>query len=187
MNLTQRQAKFVDEYVLRGNAAAAARAAGYSADSAKVTACRMLTKANLQAAIAAKKQAVAEEIELRRENIIAAILKAIEMARKQEEPATMVSGLKEIAKLCGFYEQDSLAEQVLESVDGRHDWRVVTTSKLAHQLADGGPMSAGEIRAFFSTLSAEELMAIADGRARVVAKVAWNEPATIRTADGGVR
>jgi phage terminase small subunit len=62
--LTLRQTRFVDEYVVSGNAAAAARAAGYAPNAAKVTACRMLTRANLQAAIEAKRRAAAEQFEL---------------------------------------------------------------------------------------------------------------------------
>lgn len=104
--LTPRQARFVEEFVLCGNAAEAARRAGYSAGSAKVTACRMLTKANLQAAIAAKKQAVAEETELRKEHVIAAVLEAIRLAKEQVNPAAMIRGLVEVAKMLGYYDPD---------------------------------------------------------------------------------
>jgi len=49
--LTERQSRFVDNYVDCGNGAEAARRAGYSENSAKEIASRELTKANIQAAI----------------------------------------------------------------------------------------------------------------------------------------
>jgi len=49
--LTERQGRFVNEYVDCGNGAEAARRAGYSEYSAKEIASRELTKANIQAAI----------------------------------------------------------------------------------------------------------------------------------------
>ncbi|KFB72991.1 hypothetical protein [Candidatus Accumulibacter contiguus] len=38
--------------------------------------------------------------------MIAGILSAIEMAREQQNPAAMISGLVQVAKLCGFYEPE---------------------------------------------------------------------------------
>jgi hypothetical protein len=102
-NLTARQQRFVEEMTVCGNAAEAARRAGYSARSAKVTACRMLTKANLQAAIATKKATLAERLELRKEDVLAGLLRCVQMGREQGEAATMIRGLVELGKLCGFY------------------------------------------------------------------------------------
>ena len=49
---------FVDEYCIDRNASRAARAAGYSAVSAKVTASRLLTDANVRAAVTVRELAV---------------------------------------------------------------------------------------------------------------------------------
>lgn len=46
--LSLKQKKFCEEYVISGNATEAAKRAGYSENSAKVTASRMLTNANIQ-------------------------------------------------------------------------------------------------------------------------------------------
>lgn len=49
--LTRRQAAFVDEYLVDMNGAQAAIRAGYAARSARVTAARLLTNANIAAAV----------------------------------------------------------------------------------------------------------------------------------------
>lgn len=105
--LTARQQRFVDELTVCGNAAESARRAGYSARSAKVTACRMLTKANLQAAIAAKRQQEAEKLELRKEDVLSGLLSSVQMGREKGEPAAMIRGFVELGKLCGFYANTS--------------------------------------------------------------------------------
>jgi phage terminase small subunit len=47
-NLTERQMKFIDAYIKCGNGAAAAIKAGYSENSARITASKLLTKANIR-------------------------------------------------------------------------------------------------------------------------------------------
>ncbi|WP_125769540.1 terminase small subunit [Companilactobacillus furfuricola] len=51
MSLNRQQQKFVDEYIKDLNATQAAIRAGYSEKSARVTASKLLTKANIQTAI----------------------------------------------------------------------------------------------------------------------------------------
>ena len=184
MNLTARQTKFVDEYIVSGNAAAAARAAGYSENGAKVTACRMLTKANLKAAIAAKQQAGAEQFELRREHVITAILQAVAMAKQLGKPGIMISGFVAIAKMLGFYEPATLAaEKRNQNQDGSEHLRFVPTAELQRRISeegkfrnpDGGAMTPAQIDAFYKGLSTEELAALCEGRARVVMKIEFLE------------
>ena len=180
MNLTARQAKFVDEYVVSGNAAAAARAAGYSANGAKVTACRMLTKPNLKVAIAAKRLAGAERFEIRREHVIAAIMQAIATAKEYRKPATMLSGWVAIGKMLGFYNPATLkAERLRQHPDGTENARHIPTKELLSRISeegafrnpDGSVMTPGQIDHFYNSLSTEELTALSEGRARVVTKI----------------
>ena len=139
MNLTARQAKFVDEYVVSGNAAAAARAAGYSANGAKVTACRMLTKPNLKVAIAAKRLAGAERFEIRREHVIAAIMQAIATAKEYRKPGIMVSGWVAIGKMLGFYNPATLkAERLRQHPDGTENARHIPTKELLSRISEEG-------------------------------------------------
>ena len=63
--LTPRQAAFVAEYMVDLNGAAAAVRAGYSANSAKEQAARLLTNANVQAAIAAAQAERSEQTRLK--------------------------------------------------------------------------------------------------------------------------
>jgi phage terminase small subunit len=57
--LNERERRFVEAYMGKaaGNATRAAKAAGYAKTSAKVTGCRLLTKANVRAAIDARTHA----------------------------------------------------------------------------------------------------------------------------------
>ena len=62
--LTPRQERFVDHYLENGgNSAAAAREAGYAEGSAKVTGCRLLTKANLKQTIEGKRHEMSQNSE----------------------------------------------------------------------------------------------------------------------------
>ena len=187
MNLTARQAKFVDEYVISGNAAAAARAAGYSENGAKVTACRMLTKANLRKAIAQKQAAGAANFELRREHILAAIMQAIDMAKEYRKPGIMVRGWTEIGRLLGYYDPATLAaEKAKKNADGSENIHHVRSKELLSRISekgefrnlDGSVMAPSQIDHFFKSLSTEELVALSQGRARVVTKVEIFEDAT---------
>lgn len=101
--LTARQAKFVEEYLLSGNATDAARRAGYSARSAKQMASENLTKHDIQQALQARGQATAQQLELTRQDVIQEFQGAIALAREQKNPAAMIAGWREIAKMCGFY------------------------------------------------------------------------------------
>jgi hypothetical protein len=65
--LTARQQRFIDHYLENGgNSAAAAREAGYAEGSAKVTGCRLLTKANLKQTIEGKRTEMSQNSEDRR-------------------------------------------------------------------------------------------------------------------------
>jgi len=187
VTLTARQAKFVDEYLVCGNAAAAARAAGYSENGAKVTGCRLLTFPNLKAAMAAKRLAGAEQFELRREHVITAILQAIAMAREYGKPATMLSGWVAIGKMLGFYDPATLkAEKLRQNADGSENIRYVPTTELQRRLSeegkfrnpDGSGMTPGQIDHFYNSLSTGELEALCEGRARGVTKIQFLERAT---------
>lgn len=104
LELTAKQAKFVTEYLVDGNGAGAAVRAGYSASGAHVTASRMLRNATPVArAIEARQAADATRLSLRREDVLAGLLEAVDQARVQINPMGMIAGLRELAKLMGFY------------------------------------------------------------------------------------
>lgn len=70
MRLTSRQVQFVEEYAVCRNGAGAAVRAGYSERSAKVTAARLLTKANVRAALALREAENAHALGLTRERVL---------------------------------------------------------------------------------------------------------------------
>ena len=102
--LTAKQTRFVAEFGLDGNGAAAAVRAGYSPNGAKVTASRMLTNANpVRRAVEARQAADATRLGIARQNVLQGLLEAVEAARALGDPAAMIAGLREVARLLGFY------------------------------------------------------------------------------------
>ena len=101
--LTPRQARFVDEYLVDANGTQAAIRAGYSATGARVAAHRLLTNVAISSRLEARQQADATRLGVTRDSVIQRLLAAYEMAREQAEPAAMVSAARELGKLMGFY------------------------------------------------------------------------------------
>lgn len=104
--LTVRQAKFVEHYALSGNAAEAARLAGYSPRSARVTGPETLSNPAVKQALAARQRVFQAEMGVTKQDVVNGLLSAIQMGREQQNPAAMIAGLVQIAKLCGFYEPE---------------------------------------------------------------------------------
>lgn len=113
--LTPRQEQFVENYVLCGNATEAARRAGYGERGAGVTATRLLKNASVLAAIDVPRAANAERFALSREAVIEELLVAIAVAKEQSNPQVVISGWREIAKMCGFYAPEKRRVEVPES------------------------------------------------------------------------
>ena len=101
--LTAKQARFVAEYLVDGNGARAAVAAGYGAPGARVAAHRLLTKANVQKALRARQAADATRLSLQRDDVLRGLLQAVERARIEGNPAAMISGWASIGKMLGLY------------------------------------------------------------------------------------
>jgi len=102
MQLSARRAKFIDEYILDFNGSAAARRAGYAVSGARVTAHRLLTDANVIAAIEAKQRDLAQEYELDKRRVVNELLDAVEVARQSLDAGNMIRAWVEIAKMLGI-------------------------------------------------------------------------------------
>ncbi|MBK6357131.1 MAG: terminase small subunit [Betaproteobacteria bacterium] len=111
-NLTSRQEKFVDHYALCGNAAEAARLAGYSEKTARVIGPENLSKPAVKEALQARQQAYQAELGLTKDAVISSILEAIQMGREQKNPAVMIQGCVQLAKMLGFYEPEQVSVSV---------------------------------------------------------------------------
>jgi phage terminase small subunit len=68
--LTDKQRRFIAEYLVEGNATQAALRAGYAKGSAEVTGCRMLRNAKVAAEIASGRQAQAEKAEITGQRVL---------------------------------------------------------------------------------------------------------------------
>lgn len=101
--LSSRQAQFVEEYAVRRNGTVAAARAGYSQKSAKVTAARLLTKANVRTALAVREAENARALAVTRERVLAEVRVAISIAALNGDAMAMIAGWREVAKLCGYY------------------------------------------------------------------------------------
>lgn len=80
---------------------AAARRAGYVSKNAAKTA---LARPQVAHALAMRRAEVARDLKMSREKVLEGIMEAIEMAKIKAEPMTMISGWREIGRMCGFYE-----------------------------------------------------------------------------------
>jgi phage terminase small subunit len=107
----------VDEFLVDGNATAAAVRAGYSERSARSIAHENMTKPALQAVLAERRGEVASRLQVTREGVIQGLLEAVHLAKEQANPAGMVAGLKEIGKMLGYYAPE--AKRVELSGDSR--------------------------------------------------------------------
>lgn len=101
--MTERQARWVTEFLACGNATASAVKAGFSVNGASVAGTRMLRNASVQKALQARQSADAARLSLRREDVLAGLLEAVNQARVQSNASGMIAGLREIGKMMGFY------------------------------------------------------------------------------------
>lgn len=101
--MTPKQQRFVEEYSLDHNGAGAAVRAGFAPNSARVTASRLLSKANVAEAVAAREAEAAKSLNMTRGAVLEALQDAFDKARQGSDPMTMVAAAREIGKMCGYY------------------------------------------------------------------------------------
>jgi len=115
--LTPRREKFIAEFAVCANATEAARRAGYSHRSAKQLGSR-LTKVDLiQRLVTEKRQKDAIRLELKKEDVIASLLRVVELGRERGDAAPVVRALVEVAKLCGFYQEQVVKVPLSEEAE----------------------------------------------------------------------
>jgi len=109
MQQGDRQALFVAEYLVDRNGAQAAVRAGYSPRSARQIAHRLLTKADVAAAVQEGSQAVATRLGITRDDVLKGLVAAFAAAKAQNAPADMIAACREMARLLGYYPRPSTA------------------------------------------------------------------------------
>jgi hypothetical protein len=140
--LSQKQEKFVNFYAISGNSTDAARQAGYSTKTARVIGQENLLKPVIKDALEARREAFRADLALTKDEVISGLLIAIHMGREQQNPAVMISGLVQIAKLLGFYEPEQVAVTV--NADGER------------------------VKAKYAAMSDDELISIIEGKMSLV-------------------
>ena len=89
-------------------AALSARLAGYAPGCSNVTGCQLLKKPKIAATVRGLEEAVAREIGVSRQAVIAQLVGAADLARELKEPASMISAYRNVAQICGYYRQEEV-------------------------------------------------------------------------------
>ena len=98
--LTDKQKAFVHSWAKGNSISRASLDAGFTDDSVGYRLVRMPNVLALKAKFEAKYEASAE---MDRKQVMEGFKEAIEMAKLQAEPATMIQGWNSIAKMCGYF------------------------------------------------------------------------------------
>jgi hypothetical protein len=102
MNLTRRQLRFVDEFIVTRCGAEAARRAGYSTRTVCEMAYENLRKPQIVAALAAKEAELALRLEIDRDIVVAGIFGAIADARMEGNAGVVIRGWCAVAQMLGL-------------------------------------------------------------------------------------
>lgn len=101
--LTDKQKLFAKYWAMGDSLPNAYVRAGYSPTQVSY-AHRMAKMPNILAAYNEEKRLIEEAAQMTRKKVMDGLIEAVEMAKLMAEPATMVSGWREIGKMCGYYE-----------------------------------------------------------------------------------
>jgi hypothetical protein len=101
LSLSDQQRMFVDGIMRGTKQTHSARAAGYR-DPA-TAANRLMRSARVVESIQYLQRGYEKSHQMTRKKVMDGMLEAIEMAKIQAEPATMVTGWREIGRMCGYY------------------------------------------------------------------------------------
>ncbi len=101
--LTARQLRFIDEYMIDSNGAAAAVRAGYSPKTAREMASENLSKPHISAVLRERQAQVSSELQITCTGVIKGLLEAFEIAKTERNPASMVSAMATVAKMLALH------------------------------------------------------------------------------------
>lgn len=133
--LNAKRIRFIDEYMVDLNGAAAAERSGYSKKTSRAIACELLTKPDVQAVLRERQAALADEIHITRQRVIQGILEGIEMARIDRIPAAMIRGP---ARMLGYFAPEEKRVQLTAGQASiQHNMAVKTDAELLALIAAG--------------------------------------------------
>lgn len=104
-NLTPAQNQFVVNFARLGmTQTQAAKAAGYAFPNQEAN--RLLKVPEIAAAVEKERAAVESAANVSRKEVIEKLMETFDAAKLQSEPIAMVAALREVAKICGYYEPE---------------------------------------------------------------------------------
>jgi len=117
--LPVRQERFVAEFLTDMNGARAARAAGYSPHTARQIASEILTKPDVQGVIRARYRETEARLEVARDDCIRGLQAAYSEAKLQGDPMAMISAMREIGRMLGYYQSVRPAHEEIAEGTGQ--------------------------------------------------------------------
>lgn len=99
-----------------GIAGAGGGLAGYALWCSLVTGCQLLKQPKIAAAVRGLEEALAQEIGVSRQVVIAQLVRAADLARELKEPSLMISAYRSVAQICGYYRQEEVVPAKVEDV-----------------------------------------------------------------------
>ena len=105
MQLSNKQMRFVDEYLIDLNGAQAAIRSGFSKRSARQIATRLLSKADIRVLIQKKQKESEKRLQITRDEVILGLVRAVEEAREAGSPQGQINAWREIGRMMGYYDQ----------------------------------------------------------------------------------
>jgi hypothetical protein len=101
--LTTKNKRFIEEYVIDFNATRAAINAGYSEKTARSIGCELLTKPDIRSAIKQQLEKLSADSYVSREVILTGLLKEAMGTGENSTPASRVNAWSQLGKLSGLY------------------------------------------------------------------------------------
>lgn len=132
--LTPQQVEYVAARAKGMNCVQAAQAAGYSTPN--IQGYQLENKPHVKAALQKEWKRAEKAAEISKKRVLDGMMDAIDQAKLMADPTAQISGWREIAKICGYYEPQRLQVEV--------------------------SVSAKRLFSQFETLSDEELLKIAE-------------------------
>lgn len=115
--LSEKQIRFVQEYLVDSNGTKAAIRAGYSPKAANQQASRLLTKANIQALLKEKTQAIAEKTETEAEWVRRRLKEEADDVGPFATHAGRIRALELVGKINGVFERDNKQKGLMDDLD----------------------------------------------------------------------
>lgn len=136
--VTEKQDKYIEARLDGKSKAEAAREAGYNVNGV----AQIEKSADVRAALEQARSELSSVTQIKRAEVIEMLKEAYDMAKLAAEPSSMVSAAKEIGKMLGYYEPETIK---IETQRG-----------------------SGTVQRKLMTMSDEELLELAEGNVKVI-------------------